>query len=66
MGGFAGIKNKSFADSDQEEEIKRVKKAIYERITKNFNVFEFLDKKEEEGDDEFTSENLNLDSSDEN
>lgn len=41
MGGFAGLNIKSYG-SDNEEDTKKVKKAIYERIALNFNVFEFL------------------------
>lgn len=34
---------------------------IYERITKNFNIFEFLDNQDNEGDDEFSSQSLDDD-----
>lgn len=43
MGGFAGVNNHKSYDSDAEEEAKKIKRAIYDKITKNFNVFEFLD-----------------------
>ena len=41
MSGFAGL-NKLY-DSDQEEDTKLAKNALYEQITKTFNIFEFLE-----------------------
>lgn len=54
MGGFAGIKVKQFSEKAESDEIKRLKKEIYEKITKNFNVFDFFD--ENPGDDEFSDD----------
>jgi hypothetical protein len=55
MGGFAGIKTKKNKESIENEEIKKLKRAIYEKIAKNFDIFEFVDD-DNPGDDELSDD----------
>ena len=57
MGGFAGIKAKQFSEKVETDEIQKLKREIYEKITKNFNIFEFFDR-DHPGDDEFSEDEL--------
>lgn len=57
MGGFAGIKAKQFSEKVESDEIRKLKREIYEKITKNFNVFEFFDN-DNAGDDEFSEDDF--------
>ncbi len=43
MGGFAGIKTLKVREHPDSAEIRRLKKEIYEKITRNFDIFEFID-----------------------
>jgi hypothetical protein len=55
MGGFAGIKSKKQNRDNENEEIRKLKRAIYEKIAKNFDIFEFLDD-DNPGDDELNQD----------
>ena len=46
-------------DKVRQEEIDKLKKQIFERITKNFNIFEFIDNQDDDyGDDELSNDDL--------
>lgn len=56
MGGFAGIKaKKQFSEKADSDEVKRLKREIYEKIAKNFNVLDFFGD-ENPGDDEYSDD----------
>ncbi|CDW83739.1 cation channel family protein [Stylonychia lemnae] len=57
MGGFAGIKSKQFSEKEESDEILKLKREIYEKIAKNFNIFEFFDR-DHPGDDEYSGDEV--------